>query len=336
MEKGSHRKYPALVPASVLLLAALAAADLFTGEIRISPADVIAGLSSEQGTPASDIFLGLRLPRMLTALISGAALSLAGIQMQSIFRNPLADPHIMGVSSGAGLGAAIATMAVPAAFSPLFSGITIAAAAFAGALAAAVLILAASSRLRSPSALLIFGIMTGFILSAIVSLIQYGAGAESLRVFYSWAAGNFTGNTYSGIAIMATALAAGTVIAVGNAKGLDIMLFGDEFATLSGAKPQRIRTWALLGSSLMTGAVTAFCGPLGFVGIVAPHLARKLCGTASHMSVIPMGMVTGSLFGVSADIISQGLGFAVPAGSMMALIGIPFVLLIMLGRRKRR
>lgn len=336
MRQDGHRKYPALVPASVLLLAALAAADLFTGEIRISPADVLAGLSSGQGTPTSDIFFGLRLPRMLTALVSGAALSLAGVQMQSIFRNPLADPHIMGVSSGAGLGAAVATMAVPASLSPLFSGITIAAAAFAGALAAAALVLAASSRLRSPSALLVFGIMTGFILSAIVSVIQYGARAESLRVFYSWAAGNFTGNTASGIIIMAAALAVGAALAFSNAKGLDIMLFGDEFATLSGARPQRIRTWTLLGSSLMTGAVTAFCGPLGFVGIVAPHLARKLCGTASHMSVIPMGMVTGGLFGVSADIISQGLGIAVPAGSMMALIGIPFVLLIMLGRKGKR
>lgn len=114
------------------------------------------------------------------------------------------------------------------------------------------------------------------------------------------------------------------------------MLFGDEFASLSGARPQRIRTMALLGSSLMTGAVTAFCGPLGFVGIVAPHLARRICGTARHKAVIPMAMVTGGIFGVSADIISQGLGIAVPAGSMMAIIGIPFVLLIMLGGKRSR
>lgn len=336
MRQREHRKYQALIPASALLLAALAAADLFTGEIRISPADVLAGLASGQDTPASEIFLGIRLPRMLTALISGAALSLSGVQMQSIFRNPLADPHIMGVSSGAGLGAAIATMAVPASISPLFSGITTAAAAFAGALAAAVLILGASSRLRTPSSLLVFGVMTGFILSAIVSVIQYGAGAESLRVFYSWSAGNFTGNTAGGIAIMAAALAAGTLIAVSSTKGLDIVLFGDEFASLSGARPQRIRTMALLGSSLMTGAVTAFCGPLGFVGIAAPHLARRICGTARHKAVIPTAMVTGGIFGVAADIISQGLGIAVPAGSMMAIIGIPFVLLIMLGWKKRR
>lgn len=331
-----NRKYPALVPASALLLAALAAADLFTGEIRISPADVLAGLSSGQGTPASEIFFGIRLPRMLTALISGAALSLSGVQMQSIFRNPLADPHIMGVSSGAGLGAAIATMAVPASLSPMFSGITTAAAAFAGALAAAALIMSASSRLKTPSSLLVFGVMTGFILSATVSVIQYGAGAESLRIFYSWSAGNFTGNTAGDIGIMAAALAIGTLIAVCNAKGLDILLFGDEFAALSGARPQRIRTWTLLGSSLMTGTVTAFCGPLGFVGIVAPHLARRICGTAIHRAVIPMCMVTGGIFGVAADIISQGLGIAVPAGSMMALIGIPFVLLIMLGGRKSK
>ena len=206
--------------------------------------------------------------------------------------------------------------------------------AFAGAAAASALMLAASARLKGPGALLICGVMTGFIINALISLMQYNAGAESLRTYYSWAAGGFTGIGAGGCIVMAVALATGIVLSGVGAKRLDIMLFGDEYAALSGVRPGRTRFIALLGSSLMTGCVTAFCGPIGFVGIVAPHIARRLTRSAMHRKAMPASMVTGAILCVTADMLSQGCGTAVPAGSMMALIGIPLILAAMISGRR--
>ena len=211
----------------------------------------------------------LRVPRVLTALLAGGALALSGAQMQAVFRNPLADPHIMGVSGGAGLGAAIATMALGTS-TAFFTGFTVAVAAFLGAFVAAALVIAVSARFRSVTTLLVFGVMMGFIFSALSSVLQYTAGEESLKLFYSWMAGSFSGCRFSEVALMAGALVIGLVLAFCNGKGLDIILFGEEYATLSGASTRRILSLSMLSACLMTGTVTAFCGPLGFVGIVAP------------------------------------------------------------------
>jgi iron complex transport system permease protein len=280
------------------------------------------------GIADADIMMHLRLPRMATALLAGAAMALSGSQMQSIFRNPLADPHIMGISSGASLGAALATMYAGA----TFGGAPVAVAAAAGAAGAAAIILYASGRFRNASILLIFGVMLGFIITAIVSILQFSSDAESLKIFYSWSAGSFTNTTWTETAIIAVTLAAGLIIALFNHKGLDLILFGDEFTELSGGTPSKIRLSALLSCSLMTGAVTAFCGPLGFVGIIAPHIAKALLGTSSHKFVLPASLLTGGLIGVCADLISRMTPSPMPVASTMALLGIPVILYIMLKR----
>ncbi|MBQ6763272.1 MAG: iron chelate uptake ABC transporter family permease subunit, partial [Bacteroidales bacterium] len=176
----------------------------------------------------------LRVPRVLTAVLAGGALALSGAQMQAVFRNPLADPHIMGVSGGAGLGAAIATMALGVS-TGFFTGFTVALAAFLGAFLAAALVVLVSARFRSATTLLVFGVMLGFIFSALSSILQYTAGEESLKLFYSWMAGSFSGNRYFETALMAVALLIGLILAMANGKGLDLILFGEEYATLSGA-----------------------------------------------------------------------------------------------------
>ena len=214
------RKYlPETILATALLL--LAGADLLTGGGSIS-------------VPSEAVFLKLRLPRLLTALIAGGALSLCGVQMQSIFRNPLADPHIMGISSGAGLGAAIAVAAGGTAAWSLAGG------ALAGAFLTAAAVMAVSFRIRSATTVLLTGVMTGFILSAATSVIQYRVSEQGLKVIYSWASGNFAGNDTTGILVMAGASVIGLAIALSIRKGLDILLFGEEFATLSGAPVNRI------------------------------------------------------------------------------------------------
>ena len=302
----------------VILLFLLVAADLLAGDTSFKDMDSV-------------IFLKLRLPRMLTALLAGGSLALAGLQMQSIFRNPLADPHIMGVSAGAGTGAAVATLLTGSSVSFL-SGFTVVGAAFLGAILASLLVIAVASRTSSTGTLLIFGVMLGFVFSAVTSILQYSANTESLKMFYSWSAGSFIGNGPVGTAIIGGVLLIGTILAFSNSRGLDIFLFGDEYATLTGANVNGIRNVAMIGSCLMTGAVTAFCGPLGFVGIVAPHIARAIAGSSVHMKVIPMTLVVGSCLSLLADILSQVFPAPIPVGSTMAIIGIPIILYILLKR----
>ncbi len=300
-----------ILTGAVLLLAGL---DLLSGD----------GFSLPQGF----IFWKLRLPRMLTALVAGASLALAGTQMQALFRNPLADPHIMGVSGGAGLGAAIASLAVGAT-SAWLSGAGLVGGAFLGALVSGAVIVAVSARVKSTGTLLLAGVMLGFVFSALSSVLQYSAGEESLKLFYSWLAGSFSNARLSGLAVMAGALGVGCLLAVFTRKELDLVLFGDDFATLSGASLHRLRLLAMLGCALMTGAVTAYCGPIGFVGIVAPHIARRLLGTSAHRRVLPAAMLSGAGLSLAGDILAHAFRTPLPVGSTLALIGIPLILVLL-------
>ena len=304
----------------ILMLAAatllLAGADLLTGGVGLSGID-------------AGIFLKLRLPRMLTAVLAGAGLSLAGLQMQSVFRNPLADPHIMGVSAGAGTGAAMATLLIGASLPAAMSGLTVAVAAFLGALLTSMLVVTVASKVQSSTTLLIFGVMLGFIFSAMTSILEYSANAESLKVFYSWSAGSFSGCRPMEVFLMAATLLVGAAMTLLNNKGLDIALFGDEYAVLTGINIKSVRNMALISSCLMTGAVTAFCGPLGFVGIVAPHLSRWITGSSVHSKVIPATMLCGASLSLTADFLSQISPAPLPVGSTMAVIGIPIIMAIL-------
>lgn len=304
--------------AGVLLL--LAAVDILSGEIGLR--------QLLEGGVAETILLGVRIPRTLTAIMAGAILAFSGTQMQAVFRNPLADPHIMGVSAGAGTGAAVATI-VMARRAPLAGSMTVAAAAFGGALLASLLIILVSSRARS-STLLLFGVMLGFIFSAITSIIEYSANENSLKLFYSWSAGSFSNNSYMQIVILAAAAIAGLILAIVNTKGLDIILFGDEYSEISGAPVKKIRLMAMLSCCLATGAVTAFCGPIGFVGIIAPHITRWFTGTSIHRRIIPACLLTGSAICLTADILSHAGGIVLPTGSMTAILGIPVIFIILL------
>lgn len=309
--------------AGSVLLMILMALDMLTGKAASGP----------------QVLLMLRAPRVATAILAGAALSLAGSQMQSVLRNPLADPHIMGVSAGASLGAAIATMSgnhvewTP--WSGIFHSISITGAAFIGAMISATIILAVSKRFRGASTLLIFGVMLGFIVNATVSILQFSSDAERLKIFYSWSAGSFANTTWSQIAIMAVMLVAGGTIAASNRKGLDIILFGDEFAEMAGARPDKIRLSALVSSCLLTSAVTSFCGPIGFVGIVAPHMAKGILKTSSHRAILPSALLTGALISMIADLLSQLSPTPLPTASTMAVVGIPAIFYMILKNDRR-
>ncbi len=223
------RRYFLCLGGAALLVILLAGAGLCLGEMPLRQA------------LDSGILWRLRLPRIATALLAGAALALGGAQMQALFRNPLADPHIMGVSGGAGLGAALAATVTAGAALP------IAGAAFLGALAASALILFTATRVHSGTPLLIFGVMLGFILSALTSVVAYTAGEESLKVFYTWSAGTFSSARPQDLVWIGSALTLSMALSLADARGLDLALFGDDFALLSGGHPARTRVLALTG-----------------------------------------------------------------------------------------
>ena len=293
----------------ILVLAALAALDLLAGD----------GFGAATGV----VLWKIRLPRMLTAAIAGGALALAGAQMQALFRNPLADPHIMGVSGGAGLGAAIAALAIGT------SSVSMVSAAFAGALLTGLLVVGISSRIHSTGTLLLVGVMLGFIFSAVSSILQYNAGEESLKLFYSWMAGSFSGTGYGAVTVMTAGLVIALGISIINMKGLDLMLFGEDYAASCGVPLKRLRLFTMLGCALVTGAVTAWCGPLGFVGIAAPHIVRKIYGTSAHRTVLPLSPVCGACLALAADIAAHLGSTPLPAGSTLAIIGIPLVIILL-------
>ena len=277
------------------------------------------GLTHARGV----ILWKLRLPRTLTAVLAGGSLALAGAQMQALFRNPLADPHIMGVSGGAGLGAAIAALAIGT------SGVSMVSAAFIGAFLTGLLIVWVSSRIHSTSTLLLVGVMLGFIFSAVSSILQYRAGEESLKLLYSWMAGSFQGVGPVGIGILGGAFVLGLVLSLCSMKGLDLMLFGESYAGSAGVPLSRLRLIVMIGCALMTGAVTAYCGPLGFVGIAAPHIVRKITGTSAHRIVLPLSPIAGACLALIADFIAHLGSSPLPVGSTLALIGIPLVIILL-------
>ena len=293
----------------ILAVLAFAALDLLAGD----------GFS----VPSGVILWKLRVPRMLTAVLAGGSLALAGAQMQALFRNPLADPHIMGVSGGAGLGAAIAALAIGT------SGVSMVSAAFIGAFLTGLLIVWVSSRIHSTGTLLLVGVMLGFIFSAISSVLQYRAGEESLKLLYSWMAGSFQGVGPIGVAIIGGAFVIGLACAVCSLKGLDLMLFGESYAGSAGVPLRRLRFVVMIGCALMTGAVTAYCGPLGFVGIAAPHIVRKIMGTSAHKTVLLLSPVAGACLALVADIIAHLGSSPLPVGSTLALVGIPLVIILL-------
>lgn len=313
-------------------LAALAVticADLFCGHIHLSLRDIFRALFSEADLYTEAIIWKLRLPRIATAIIAGAGLAISGIQMQAVFRNRLADPHILGISAGAGAGVAIVIFLSTYTTALLSSGISVSIAAALGAMIVSAFIMRLSDKVRRTSDLLIIGVLTGFIASALTAIISYQIDDNRLKVYWSWSNGSFTGNTWSAILIMFVALVVSIAIAVRQIKSLNLILFGEDYATAVGSDVRKTRILSMLSCCIVTGAVTAFCGPIGFIGIIAPHIARKLSGQASLRTTLPLSLFIGAVLGIAGDFISQIFPIPVPVGSTIAIIGIPLIFLMM-------
>lgn len=277
------------------------------------------------------ILLDLRLPRAVAAILAGAGLSVAGMMMQSLFRNPLAGPYILGVSGGAGLGVALVTMGAGL-LGWTIGGLGLALAALVGSSVVLFLVLFVGRRVQSTVSLLIVGMMLGAITGALVNLIQNFANPESLKLFVVWTFGSLSHVGWSEMIWLALLWLAGMVLAVGLLKPLNGLALGDNYARGLGMNVKRVRLFTVLSTCLLAGGITAWCGPIAFVGVAVPHLARGLFGSANHRVVLPASALIGADMLLLCDILSNITTYPLPISTVSSLFGAPIVIYVILRR----
>jgi iron complex transport system permease protein len=286
------------------------------------------------------IITDFRLPKAITAVLAGMALSVSGMQMQTLFRNPLAGPYVLGISSGASLGVALIILGLPVLFireniHPLSLWMQIIA-AWIGAAAVLLLIMAVSLRVRDIMTLLILGVLFGSATSAIVSIMQYFSHQAQLKAFVIWSMGNLGSVSKEQLSVMSVTLAAGLIMALLSGKILNVLLLGESYAKSMGLNIRFSRSIVFISTSILAGTITAFCGPIGFIGIAVPHITRILFRSSDHRLLIPAVVFTGAIIMLLSDILSQlpGSEYTLPVNSVTALIGIPVVIWVIFRNEK--
>jgi iron complex transport system permease protein len=279
----------------------------------------------------------MRLPRVLTAIAAGAGLGIAGLQMQTLFRNPLADPYVLGVSSGAGLGVAIVVIASGSGFTAGLAGdrIGMAVAAAVGAAVVLAVIVALAHWVRSVAALLLIGVMTSAAVTAVVSVLLVYADPQRVQQYLLWGLGSFAGTSWQDLQLLLPALTVGIAAAALSVRALNALLLGESYARTMGIDVRRVRLITVASASLLTGATTAFCGPIAFLGLAVPHLSRLALGTSDHRTVLPCAALMGAVVALACGIVSQlpGSDAVLPVNSLTALIGAPIVVLVLVRSR---
>ena len=315
---------------SVLLFTALAALTLFlflldlaVGAVAVPLGDVWAALTGGDCPRATaKIILNIRLIKAVVALLAGAALSVSGLQMQTLFRNPLAGPYVLGISSGASLGVALVVLA------GVGSSIGIAGAAWLGAAIVLVVIAAVGHRIKDIMVILILGMMFSSGIGAVVQILQYVANDESLKMFVIWTMGSLGDVTFNQLAVLIPSIIAGLLLAVITIKPLNLLLFGEEYAVTMGLNVRRSRGLLFLSTPLLAGTVTAFCGPIGFIGLAMPHVTRMLFRNSDHRVLVPGTVLSGASVLLLCDLVSKL--FTLPINAITALLGIPIVVWVVL------
>ena len=313
------------------LVVVLFAADMMVGSVGISAKEVLAALMGGGDPVTRKIVIDIRLMKAIVAILAGAALSVSGLQMQTLFRNPLAGPYVLGVSSGASLGVALFILGAPLlgfTASPLLATLGTAGAAWLGAAAILALVASVSRRIKDIMVILILGMMIGSAVSAIVQILQYLSNEEALKSFVIWTMGSLGDVTSSQLALVAPAIVAGLIIAISVIKPMNLLLLGESYARTMGLNIQRTRTLILFSTTLLAGTVTAFCGPIGFIGLAIPHVARILFRNADHRILLPAAALSGAIALLVCDIFSKLL--TLPVNTITALLGIPIVIWVVI------
>jgi|JI61114C2RNA_FD_contig_123_18213_length_3869_multi_3_in_2_out_0_4 iron complex transport system permease protein len=327
-----HRHTAWFVLLSILVLV-LFFADILIGSVSISLNEIIQVFTGQlpTDTPQSIIILQSRLPKALTAILAGCALPVAGLLMQTFFRNPVAGPDILGVSAGSSLLVALVMLTVGTWFSmDVFSNVGIILAAIVGAMLVLFIILGVAARVRDSVTLLIFGLMFGMAISAVVGVLQYYSSQGALKLFIMWTFGSLSGVTWSQLYILAVIVIIGLLLAITQIKALNLLLLGEHYATSLGLNIRKSKIFIILTTGLLTGAITAFCGPIAFIGIAVPHLARMIFKVNSHAIILPASVLLGICILLICDIVAQtpGNDGVLPINAITAFMGAPFIIYI--------
>ena len=318
-----------------ILSIVLFSVELFVGSQQISFSQVLSILSEKSNnTPEDFIIKNLRLPRAITSTLAGAGLAVSGLIMQSLFKNGLAGPYVLGISSGSGLGVALLLMTGSAFGFSLNYSFSVVIASSLGSMLVLVLILFISFRVRQAASLLIIGVMIGTFTSAIISVLQFFTDLESLKKFVLWTMGSTTGTSLQQNGTLTIFVLVGILISFVLIKSLNAFLMGEDYAQSLGISIKKIRILSIISVALLAGSITAYCGPIAFVGLAVPHIARHLFKTALHQILLPASLLIGVCLMLFCDIIAQlpGSDYVLPINAVTSLIGAPIVISVILNR----
>ena len=307
-------------------LVVLFAVDICSGSIWLSP------LGSSLSALEKQILIDIRLPKALTAIIAGIALSIAGLMMQTLFRNPLAGPYTLGISSGATLGVALITMC-SVLLTTMHTALLLPFAACIGATLVLLLVVAVSKRVTSNVSLLIVGMMFGSIASALVNVLQNFSNPDSLKLFIVWTLGSLHSVGWSDMPFLLSVVIVGLIIVLCVLKPLNGLLLGEDYARGLGINIGRTRLLIVLATGLLAGGVTAFCGPIAFIGVAVPHIARGILKSSNHRHTIPLSALIGACLLLLCDILCSLTTYPLPISTVSALFGAPIIIWIIMKKR---
>ena len=308
-------------------------ANLFAGPVKIPFQDALQILFGKLSTQQSwnQIILGSRLPQAVTALLGGAALAVSGLQLQTLFSNPLAGPSILGISDGANLGVALAMLYISTT-----SYITTIFAAFIGAAVILAIIIWFSHKVRNNVMLLIIGIMVGYLASSLISILNFNASADKVHQYVMWGMGDFGSVSMDKLPWFVSFTAAGLIGALLLVKPLNALLLGDSYAVNLGINVRRARLAILLTTGILTATVTAFCGPISFIGLAVPHIARLTIGSSDHRNLLPVTILMGSVIALLCNMLANlsATGGSLPLNALTSIVGAPVIIYVIMNRKR--
>ena len=335
--------------ALVALIAVLFVLNLLLGTVKIPMGEVLSilfsppsGGTGEGASVAANIIWNSRVPQALTALVAGAGLAVSGLQMQTVFRNPLAGPSVLGISNGASLGVALVVLMSGSlggvALSRLgyLGDVAMSIAAIVGALAVMALIVWVARRVQSGVTLLIIGVMIGYLANAIIGVLKFFSNEEDIKAYVVWGLGSFARVSGDQMVLFVVVMAVLLPLSMLLVKTMNLLLLGDAYAKNLGLNIQRSRSLVILSSGVLVAIVTAYCGPIMFIGLAVPHLARALFRTSDHRVLMPATLLSGAALALLCNLIARMPGFegALPVNSVTALVGAPVIAAVLFRRRE--
>lgn len=343
MKNSSSSRYACSVVVLALLLVVLAAACLIFGSVDIDVASVVRiAIGQDSDNEAWNIIVRqTRIPMVITAALAGSALAIAGLLLQTTFNNPLAGPSILGVSTGAGLGVAVVMLAMGGSIGKMLGDVEMGGyvatlgGAFLGAAAVMALLIVFSSIVKSNTMLLIIGMLVSYLGSSVVQLLNSIASEESIHSYVTWGFGTFSGVTTAQLPLYVALIAFGLLCSVLMVKPLNALLLGTRYAENLGVNTRHTRIALLMVTGLLTAVVTAYCGPIGFLGLVVPHISRLMLSTSNHSRLLPVTILAGADMALLCTLVSVGGDHGViPINAITPVIGVPIIIYIIINRRK--